>query len=141
MVAEGARLGRAAASTGDLVPSLRQGPVRPPCERVAVHDRDTREGGNADALTRGRCKGHGWKPHPWQVVAGAVVLRLGQTLGDLVDVCAFQACSRTMAALWPPTPRLAQRTASRSGASRGSSTMYSRSAQPSATCVRFLIGG
>src|SRR5829696_4884156 len=123
VVAEGARLGCASAGAGDLVPPSRQVPVGPPGERVAVHDRGTSEGREVDTLTRGRGQGHGRKPHAWQVVAGAVVFWLGQAIWELVDVGAFQARSRVMAALWPPTPRLAQRAACRSGTSRGSSTM------------------
>src|SRR5215212_4586920 len=122
MVAEGARLGRAAVGAGDFVPHPRQVSVRPPRKRVAVHHRGTREGREGDVVARGRGQGNGWKLHTWQVVAGSVVLWLGQALGNLVDVRAFQVRSRAMATLWPPTPRLAQRADSRSGVSRGSST-------------------
>src|SRR5919107_6088287 len=128
MVAEGALLGGAATSAGDVVPPRWQILVRPPRKRVAVNDGSPRQGREIHSISRRGCQGYGRHPHAWQVVAGAVVFRLGQALCHLVYVlwsvhAAPQARSRTTAALWPPTPRLAQRAASRSGASRGSSTM------------------
>ena len=43
VVAEGARLGCAAAGAGDPVPAFREIPARPAHHRVAVHDRQARK--------------------------------------------------------------------------------------------------
>src|SRR3712207_2900063 len=120
VVAKGAGLWRAAAGAGDLIPPPGQFPVRPPRKRVAVHHGGAGRRGEVDLVVGSRPQGYGRKVQTGQVVAGAVVRRLGQALWHRVDVA--HARSRDTATLWPPTPRLAQRAARRSGTSRGSST-------------------
>src|ERR687897_1424230 len=97
MVPEGARLGGAATSAGDVVPPRWQVLVRPPRKRVAVNDGRPRQRREIHGISRRGHQGHGRHPHAWQVVAGAVVYRLGEAPWYVVYVLrAIHAAPQTL---------------------------------------------
>ena len=90
MVAETARLRRAAARSGDLVPSLRKRLPRYPGARIDVDDRAARKLGEVDLRAVGRLKHQGRQPHAHEVARGAVVLRRREIGGE--DVWIVKRC-------------------------------------------------
>src|SRR5262245_55753839 len=75
MVAEAARLRRAAARSGDLVPALRKRLPRYPSPRIDVDDRAAGKLGEVDLGAVGRLKHQAGQPDAPEVVRSAVVLR------------------------------------------------------------------
>src|SRR6266511_2550515 len=79
VVSERTRLGRAPAGSGDEIPFLRRGLVRPPRVRIDVDDGRAVRGREIDGTARCRSQGDGWDPHSAEVIARPVVHRDRET--------------------------------------------------------------